>query len=125
MRPRRARQLQGKFASLDRIIGEVRQTVQTMGNVQLSTQTMNVNASLIKNLEDLEVQSTRLETLAKSVHDDYESVRVEAALQREVTLRLFAQLPVGTPLDTWRRLEEETRRQVLSEWEKERDGRTT
>jgi len=114
MRTRRARQLRGKFESLDRIIGEVRQTMQTMGNAHVATPTTNASAS--KNLEDLEVKSRQLETLAKSVRDDYQSVRAEAVLQREVTLRLFALSPVGTPLDTWRRLEDQIRRQIGSEW---------
>jgi hypothetical protein len=109
--------MKGQITSLDRVIGEVRQTVQTMGSLQLSAQAINTSTMVGKKLEDLEAQTTRLETLAKSAHDDYESVRAEVALQREVTLRLLAQSPPGAPLDTLRILEEAIRNQVCSERE--------
>lgn len=115
MRARRARQLQGKLVSLDRVIGEVRHAVQAVGASHASPQTTDASALVIKTSEDLEADARQLETLAKSVRDDYESVRVEAVLQREVTLRLLAQAPPGAPLDTLRSLEEEIRRQVISE----------
>lgn len=111
MMKRRPRQLKGKIESMERIIEEVRQTVQAMRVVA----TTRANVIAIERFEVLEAQAVRLETLAKSVRGDYESVRVEAALQREVTLRLFAQSPAGAPLGTLRSLEEEIRRQVISE----------
>jgi hypothetical protein len=99
---------------LDRIIGEVRHAVQAVGASHASAQTINSNTVVITS-EDLEAHAMQLEALAKSVRDDYESVRVEAALQREVTLRLLAQSPPGAPLNTLRSLEEEIRRQVIGE----------
>jgi hypothetical protein len=74
MNARRARELNESFESIERIIGEVRQT-DDGDDERCAPSSPMMRGSLMENLESLKVRSRQLETLAKNVRDDYESVR--------------------------------------------------